>query len=148
MTSERKIAANRRNAKRSTGPKSEVGKKRVSQNALQHGLARAIELNSERAAELKALTAAFAADASHPAAINAAQEVAEAELDVRRVRDKRAVLLQRHLADGGVSELEKLSNALADVIPLDRYERRAVNKRKKALDGLFRLIDGCSPPAK
>ena len=38
MSSDRRIEANRENAKKSTGPKSEVGKRRVSQNARRHGL--------------------------------------------------------------------------------------------------------------
>lgn len=38
MASERQIAANRRNAGRSTGPRSRKGKKRVSRNAIRHGL--------------------------------------------------------------------------------------------------------------
>ena len=38
MTSQRKIEANRRNAARSTGPRTEAGKKKVSLNAVKHGL--------------------------------------------------------------------------------------------------------------
>jgi len=38
MTSEKQIAANRRNSRRSTGPKTEAGKKKSSRNALKHGL--------------------------------------------------------------------------------------------------------------
>jgi hypothetical protein len=38
MTSEAKIAANRRNAEKSTGPKSVFGKAKVARNALRHGL--------------------------------------------------------------------------------------------------------------
>ena len=40
MTSQRKIEANRRNAQKSTGPKTEEGKNKVRFNALQHGLCR------------------------------------------------------------------------------------------------------------
>ena len=36
--SERQLAANRANAQRSTGPTSEDGRKRSSQNALRHGI--------------------------------------------------------------------------------------------------------------
>jgi hypothetical protein len=39
MTSAAKIAANRRNARRSTGPRTTAGKMRVRRNALRHGLA-------------------------------------------------------------------------------------------------------------
>ena len=38
MTSARQIAANRRNAAKSTGPKSAKGKERSRRNALRHGL--------------------------------------------------------------------------------------------------------------
>jgi predicted phosphohydrolase len=38
MTSDRQILANRCNAKKSTGPRTESGKKRVRANALKHGL--------------------------------------------------------------------------------------------------------------
>jgi hypothetical protein len=38
MTSQRKIEANRKNATRSTGPRTPEGKKKVSLNAVKHGL--------------------------------------------------------------------------------------------------------------
>ena len=38
MATEKQIAANRRNAARSTGPRTPLGKKRSSMNALRHGL--------------------------------------------------------------------------------------------------------------
>jgi len=38
MTSEKKIAANRKNAQRSTGPKTAEGKAKSSKNALKHGI--------------------------------------------------------------------------------------------------------------
>ena len=38
MTSLRQIESNRRNAQKSTGPKTQDGKRRASQNAVRHGL--------------------------------------------------------------------------------------------------------------
>ncbi len=38
MSTEKQTAANRRNAEKSTGPKTEAGKQRSSQNALIHGV--------------------------------------------------------------------------------------------------------------
>ena len=48
MASNRQVAANQQNAKKSTGPKSEAGKKRSSRNALKHGLAGNGNLLTER----------------------------------------------------------------------------------------------------
>ena len=43
MASRRQIEANRRNARKSTGPKSRAGKRRASNNAIRHGFHRKIE---------------------------------------------------------------------------------------------------------
>jgi hypothetical protein len=43
MASRRQIEANRRNARKSTGPKSRAGKRRASRNAIRHGLHREID---------------------------------------------------------------------------------------------------------
>ena len=53
MTSERRLAANRKNAKRSTGPRTARGKLRVRSNAVQHGLATtAVAASSEAQAHM------------------------------------------------------------------------------------------------
>jgi hypothetical protein len=51
--SQRKIEANRRNALRSTGPKTDRGKSIVSRNALKHGLLSARIVNEELGEEKK-----------------------------------------------------------------------------------------------
>lgn len=56
MTSEKQIAANRKNAKRSTGPRSASGKAAASQNATKHGLtARRMVLQTEDRSEFESL---------------------------------------------------------------------------------------------
>ena len=64
MTSKRQIAANRRNARRSTGPKSAAGKASSSANALRHGLAaaRAVVLPDEDADAYERLRQGVIAD--------------------------------------------------------------------------------------
>ena len=58
MISERQLAANRRNAQRSTGPKTDEGKETSRLNAVKHGLtARAIVLPGENPEAFDALTA-------------------------------------------------------------------------------------------
>jgi hypothetical protein len=58
MATEAQINANRRNAKKSTGPRTSVGKERSSRNALQHGLlARESVLPDEDGEEFDALAA-------------------------------------------------------------------------------------------
>jgi len=61
MPSDQKIQANRRNAQRSTGPKTPEGKATVSRNATRHGLAssRTVVLPEENRQEFEELVDAF-----------------------------------------------------------------------------------------
>lgn len=63
MTSLKQIAANRLNARKSTGPRTERGKQRSRQNALRHGLtAETVISVLEDAADYQALEASIMAD--------------------------------------------------------------------------------------
>jgi hypothetical protein len=63
MTSSRQVAANRRNASKSTGPKTEQGKQRSRSNALRHGLTAETVIDTlEDAQDYKAFEEAVAAD--------------------------------------------------------------------------------------
>ncbi|MCP5117041.1 MAG: hypothetical protein GY953_39965 [bacterium] len=60
MATKKQINANRQNAKKSTGPRTREGKRRVSQNALKHGLsASQVVIPGEDEAELERLGEAF-----------------------------------------------------------------------------------------
>src|SRR4051794_6914657 len=67
MLSERKLQANRLNAQKSTGPRTDAGKERVSFNAVKHGLfaGHDVLLPSESDAELQELRQAVI-DATDP----------------------------------------------------------------------------------
>ena len=63
MTSYRQIEANRRNALKSTGPKTEAGKQASRRNAVRHGLTAETVIGSlEDAEDYKAFEAAITAD--------------------------------------------------------------------------------------
>ena len=63
MTSYRQIEANRRNALRSTGPKTDAGKQVSRRNALRHGLTAETVLSAlEDTEDYKAFEAAITAD--------------------------------------------------------------------------------------
>src|SRR5687767_100523 len=63
MASANQIAANRRNAAKSTGPRTPEGKQRVSANAVQHGFyASKFTIPGESQEEFEALSAEFMAE--------------------------------------------------------------------------------------
>jgi hypothetical protein len=77
MTSLRQIAANRRNAAKSTGPRTDEGKYRSRSNAVRHGLSAETVIGAlEDAEDYKAFEAAIAADYD-------AQSAVERELVLR-----------------------------------------------------------------
>jgi hypothetical protein len=99
MASERQIAANRRNARGSTGPRSTSGKKRTSQNAYRHGLTKPIS-SAEFAREAEMLARQIAGDTEDKITIERARDAAEAELELARVRRVKVALIERVAAFG------------------------------------------------
>ncbi len=130
--SERKRAANRANARKSTGPRTAAGKARVARNALRHGLSRpagpdpavagAIETFARELCGLAA-GAAAAGEAADPALqwqFDLARRIAVAQDELVRVYRARHELLTRAIVD-----------------PAYRASRK-IGARK-------RRYDGCSP---
>jgi hypothetical protein len=86
MASPRRVAANQRNAQRSTGPRSRRGKARTSRNAYRHGLAAfAVLWTGPLAPDLERLADAIAGPAPDPCRRHFANLAAEADLELRRV---------------------------------------------------------------
>jgi hypothetical protein len=117
MASNRQIEANRGNAKRSTGPKTEAGKTRSSRNSLRHGLSRPTKSSSDR--EIRSL--AHEGLTEEPALVYA-------KLELARIRSARSALLAAFLNDPHPALAKGLHG-------IDRYERKAFARQRRLLRG-------------
>jgi hypothetical protein len=135
MTSKRKISANRSKAKKSTGPRTEAGRRRSRSNALRHGLAVAIGSQASYSEDIEALAKALVGDGGPPTEF--AREAAEAELDLLRIRKIRASQLDAMVSDPDAPP-EACAELAENLSKLERYERRAFSRRKRALHVLTR----------
>jgi len=156
MANERQIAANRRNAQKSTGPKTASGIKRASKNAYRHGLSLPMSsIGSE--AQLKDLSRQFAGDASDAEILAQAETAANAHLDLERVRKAKTAMIERALMRmqgvslpqpellgsstvfprGNEEEEERFVDAIRHILPeltnICRYEKRAAGRRDRAI---------------
>jgi hypothetical protein len=89
MTSSRTINANRANAELSTGPKTAEGKARASQNARKHGLN-----VPEHSAKAEILARKIAGKDASTELLECARRVAEAHIDIVRIRQARYNLMR------------------------------------------------------
>jgi hypothetical protein len=130
MASKRQIAANRKNAKKSTGPRSKAGREASRHNARRHGLAIAIETDPAFQHDIEKLAKALSPGQNVG---EDARDAARAELDLMRIRKIRTSLfemLSLVANDANSVSLAELNDKLAK---LERYERRAFSRRKRAL---------------
>ena len=99
MTSERKIKANRANARASTGPRTARGRAASAGNAHRHGLSLPVCSDPMLSEEVQALARAIAGPDANAEIQELARQVAEAQVDLRRVRFARHQFLSDKLAD-------------------------------------------------
>jgi hypothetical protein len=131
MSSPAKARANRRNAARSTGPKSAAGKATVARNARRHGLSLPVLADPGVPREVDAFARRIAVSVAG-APVDAARHalacrIVEAMVDLRRVRIVKLPLVAALDAD------PKDFQSLAQLARLDRYERRAFSRRATAV---------------
>ena len=133
MTSTRRIRANRLNAQASTGPRTGHGRARAAQNARRHGLSLPIAALPALSQQAEMLAQEIARGATDQTLLELARRIAEAQLDLVRIRQVRQRLLVENMQDAKLSE---------QLIALDRYERRAFSRRKLAIR---EFSAGCRP---
>ncbi len=130
--SERKIAANRSNAKKSTGPRSKAGRQASRRNALRHGLAIDIRTDPAYHDDIEQLAKMMSRAGGRQSVSDSARDAAEAVLDLSRIRKIRASLFETiYFSDTAAPDrLTELNDNLAK---LERYERRAFSRRNRAM---------------
>jgi hypothetical protein len=187
VTSARKTKSNRANARASTGPKTAKGRARSARNALRHGLSLSVVSDPMLSQEVAALARQIAGADAAPEIQDLARRIAEAQIDLRRVRALRHELISRALRDPdydsrsnwnkkvaialrivrrsfrcedipeeearfldskpeGPDKFTTIFAEIAQRLPaLDRYERRALSRRKLAIRafdaGRTRLVE-------
>ena len=178
MTSERKIKANRANARASTGPKTAQGRSHAARNALRHALSLTVYSDPALSQEVEALARKIAPIEGDGEIQELARRIAEAQIDLHRARRARHQLLSEALGDPNYESAMMQRKKLAAVIRcarsfgpltpvpddvaaflnskpegphkfaailadktrqlrvLDRYERRALSRRNRAIQAL------------
>jgi hypothetical protein len=123
MATAKQIAANRANAKKSTGPRTAAGCAKSSRNAYRHGLSVPAQPDPQA---VEALAEAIAGETAGEVELRAARTLAEAQLELKRIRATKLAALP--------TELDQMLNprAVAGLCAFDRYERQAASRRKAA----------------
>jgi len=180
MTSTLKVTTNRRNAEKSTGPKTEAGKAISALNAVSHGLSVQPNYDASTHDKIDNLADEFAAgDTDNTQIMSLAREAAEAQVMIERVKEARQKAWKeancdKSIIDRGVlfalndpiaareyyggsgmpvsdlksimpymfeapfntdieREIAVITLASKKLAKFTRYERRAANRRDKAL---------------
>jgi hypothetical protein len=130
MATEKQIAANRANAKRSTGPKTVAGKMASSRNAFRHGLSCPLPLGLVTSPIVHAIARELTSEGARDDQWASAVEFANAQFELLRIRAIRTeMILEREIVSLSTQKLRRLAS-------IDRYERYSRTRRRRALQKL------------
>jgi hypothetical protein len=99
VISAHKIRANRANARASTGPKTADGRTRAARNALRHALSLPVCSHPALSEDIETLAREIAGPDANAEIQELAHQIAESQIDLRRVRSARHELLSAALCD-------------------------------------------------
>jgi hypothetical protein len=133
MASDRQIAANRKNAKKSTGPRSDAGRAASRRNARRHGLASELATDPTFQDNIEKVARMLSLSSGMQNVDERAREAAGAELDLLRIRQIRAWLFKTLYFGANDVNPENLAELTDKLAKLERYEHRAFSRRKRAL---------------
>ena len=105
MTSEKQIAANRENAKKSTGPRTAEGKARCSGNAIKHGLTAKdrVVLKDESSNQFEAMRLCLLEEMQIGSAVEKLllEDIAASGWRLRRIARIEVEMMEEYLLGGG-----------------------------------------------
>jgi hypothetical protein len=138
MSSARKVASNRANARRSTGPRTPAGRARSSRNAVRHGLSISVVTDPELRAVVMALAGRLAEEGGP---LHLGIIIAEATIEAWRVRQRRHEVISAALARPPGRTPEQLGKAI-------RLARRAATALVRGrAEEAEALMDACEASA-
>jgi hypothetical protein len=141
MSSAKQIEANRRNAQKSKGPRTAAGKARASCNSRKHALTTISRNHPLYAPRIEAIARAICTEATNAELWEQALIIGECTTLLACAQAERLALIEQllggpcvHIADTQGTGRAELGLAARDLNRLERYERRALSGRKRAIE--------------
>ena len=158
MSSQKQIEANLRNAQKSKGPRTAAGKARASRNSRKHALSTISHNNPFFAQRIEAIAREICPETTNSALREQALIIGECTTVLVCVQDERIALIEQslgstsaHMTDADAAgraelgasqckpapardELKAMGLAARDLNRLERYARRALSRRKRAIE--------------
>lgn len=137
MTSSAKITSNRANARASTGPNSKAGRRRAARNALRHGLSTSIDHDPNVSKQVDKLAREIAGPDATSEVQEFARRIAQAQIDLHRVRLARHQFLSRALSGPDRRKLRATMRTMGQALPVLLDPRPSESMKRAILNSLL-----------